>query len=183
MEEPDDELDLAEVKKKSKLPLIILIVFISSLVLAGTVIGTMYVAGLMGGEQSESTGDDEDEESDDEDGDDEEDGAADGPALYLALDPAFVVNFQGQGRAKFLQVSVEVMTRDQGILEAIQQHMPAIRNNLILLFSNQDYDNVSTIDGKEALREEALEEVQSILEEETGDPGVEAVYFTSFVMQ
>lgn len=32
-------------------------------------------------------------------------------------------------------------------------------------------------------REEALEVVQVTLEEETGEPGVEAVYFTSFVMQ
>ncbi|VAX05680.1 hypothetical protein MNBD_GAMMA19-792, partial [hydrothermal vent metagenome] len=38
-------------------------------------------------------------------------------------------------------------------------------------------------EGKETLREEALEVVQQILEEETGDPGIEAVYFTSFVMQ
>ena len=52
-----------------------------------------------------------------------------------------------------------------------------------LFRSSQTYDSVSTLEGKEALREEALSVIQEILEEETGDPGVEAVYFTSFVMQ
>ena len=61
--------------------------------------------------------------------------------------------------------------------------MPAIRNNLVLLFSSQSYERVSTLEGKEALREEALGVVQEVLEQETGDPGVEAVYFTSLVMQ
>jgi len=39
------------------------------------------------------------------------------------------------------------------------------------------------MEGKEALSEEAPEVVQQRLEEETGDPGIEAGYFTSFVMQ
>jgi flagellar FliL protein len=75
------------------------------------------------------------------------------------------------------------MTRDPAVTDLVTLHMPVIRNNLMLLFSNQTYDTVSTLEGKEALREEALEVIQQILEEETGDPGVEAVYFTSFVMQ
>ena len=36
-----------------------------------------------------------------------------GPPLYLALDPPFVVNFQADQLVRFLQVSVEVMSRDQ----------------------------------------------------------------------
>src|SRR5579863_6676362 len=35
-----------------------------------------------------------------------------GPPLYLALDPPFVVNFQADQLVRFLQVSVEVMSRD-----------------------------------------------------------------------
>ncbi|MBN4079189.1 flagellar basal body-associated FliL family protein, partial [Beggiatoa alba] len=91
--------------------------------------------------------------------------------------------FASQGKARFLQITVEVMTRDVTVPDKVKLHMPVIRNNLMLLFSDQSYDSVSTLEGKESLREEALEVVQQILEEETGDPGIEAVYFTSFVMQ
>lgn len=105
------------------------------------------------------------------------------PAIYVSLDPAFVVNFAEGSKAKFLQVTVEVMTRNDQMEQHIRTHMPVIRNNLVLLFSSQTYESVSTLEGKEALREEALNVIQKILEEEIGDPGIEAVYFTSFVMQ
>ena len=105
------------------------------------------------------------------------------PAIYLPIEPTFVVNFSGQGNARFLQISVEVMTRSPEVLEEIETHMPVIRNNLNMLFSDQHYDKISTLEGKERLRAEALEVIRRILEEEAGDPSIEAVYFTTFVMQ
>ncbi len=152
------------------------------------VVGGLFIAGVLpgggeGGAAAEHAAEDEGEA---DAGEDEGDGEADAenqPAIYLPLDPAFVVNFASQGKARFLQITVEVMTRDPVVPENVKLHAPVIRNNLMLLFSSQTYDSVSTLEGKETLREEALEVVQQILEEETGDPGVEAVYFTSFVMQ
>ncbi len=151
------------------------------------VVGGLFIAGILpgGGDSGNSvvTQDDGDEEYDDEEGDEEEEDGELQPAVYLPIDPAFVVNFASQGKARFLQITVEVMTRDVTVPDKVKLHMPVIRNNLMLLFSDQSYDSVSTLEGKESLREEALEVVQQILEEETGDPGIEAVYFTSFVMQ
>lgn len=106
-----------------------------------------------------------------------------GQAVYVALDPPFVVNFEGKGPARFLQISVELMTRDSAMEEEIKKHTPAIRNNLVFLFGSQTYEDVETKEGKERLRNTALVEVQKILKRETGRPGIEALYFTSFVMQ
>jgi len=153
------------------------------------VVGTLFFAGVLsgGGDHAADTtaedGTDDAEDGGHEDGDHVEGDGEILPAIYLPIDPAFVVNFASQGKARFLQVTVEVMTRDPLMPDQITLHMPVIRNNLMLLFSSQSYDGVSTLEGKETLREEALEVVQQILEEETGDPGIEAVYFTSFVMQ
>ena len=36
-----------------------------------------------------------------------------GPPLYVALDPPFVVNFEAEQLVRFLQVTVQVMSRDQ----------------------------------------------------------------------
>lgn len=104
-------------------------------------------------------------------------------ALYVPFTPAFVVNFQGRGRARYLQLTVEVLTYDAKVVELLTQHMPVIRNNLLLLFSSQDQEQLRSMEGKEKLRAQALAEVQKVLEEKTGDIGIEALYFTSFVMQ
>ncbi len=105
------------------------------------------------------------------------------PAIYQPLDPAFVVNINDHGRMRYLQVSMEAMTRDPAIVEELTKHMPLIRNNLVLLLSGQTVEDLHSAEGKELIRQRALEEVQRVLEEEIGDKGIEAIYITSLVIQ
>ncbi len=61
---------------------------------------------------------------------------------------------------------------------------PIIRNDLLLLMGNKQPEEVSSNEGKEALRAAALEAVRKIIAAEGEKPeALEAVYFTSFVMQ
>jgi flagellar FliL protein len=107
-----------------------------------------------------------------------------GPAIYVEFDPPFVVNFEARGMTRFLQVTIQVMTRDPITAELVKQHDPVIRNDLLLLFSNQTYDTISTREGKEKLRAEALQVVATALDSEgASGKSVEQLYFTSFVMQ
>jgi len=105
------------------------------------------------------------------------------PAIYYSLKPAFVVNFASEGRQRFLQTDVSLVIRDADVVAALDLHMPAIRNSLVLLFSAQSFAELQTTEGKETLREQALVNVQTVLRQEIGKPGVEQVLFTSFVMQ
>jgi flagellar FliL protein len=106
------------------------------------------------------------------------------PPVYLALDPPFVVNFESEQAVRFLQVTVQLMSRDPATIELLKANDPVVRNDLLLLFSNQKYTVVSTREGKEALRNEALADVRKVLSTAGGHPDkLEAVYFTSFVMQ
>ena len=73
-----------------------------------------------------------------------------GPPIYLALDPPFVVNFQADQLVRFLQVSVEVMSRDQKTLDLLKANDPVARNDLLILFANQKYATLATPAGKEA---------------------------------
>ena len=107
-----------------------------------------------------------------------------GPPLYLALDPPFVVNFQADQLVRFLQVSVEVMSRDPKALELLKDNDPVLRNDLLILLADQKYSALATPAGKEQLRAAALTVIRKDLAQAGGDPKlVEAVYFTSFVMQ
>jgi len=106
------------------------------------------------------------------------------PALYVALDPPFVVNFEGEQLARFLQITVQIMTRDQPTVELLKANDPVVRNDLLLLFANQKYEVVATRAGKEKLRSDALTTVRHVVEAGGGKAGhIEQVYFTSFVMQ
>lgn len=102
--------------------------------------------------------------------------------IYLALSPAFLVNFDHNGTIRYLQIELQVMARDQDIVDKVEANMPAVRNKVIMLLSAQDYDAVSTVEGKDALRQEVLGAVNESLQL-TGGDAVEEVFFTSFVVQ
>ena len=104
-------------------------------------------------------------------------------AEYLPLDPSFVVNFKDEQSVRFLQVGVTLMSHDPKAIEAAKEANPVIRNALLLLFSNQDASALNGADGKRKLQAEALASVQKIVHQQIGRDGIEAVYFTSFVMQ
>lgn len=109
---------------------------------------------------------------------------ATGPALYTSLHPPIVVNFKDQmGDPHFMQITMEVMARDQGVINAVREHTAAIRNGLILLYSGAVYEEVTTNEGKEKMLADGLAKVQEVISEVSGESGVEAVYFTNLVIQ
>jgi len=105
------------------------------------------------------------------------------PAIYQSFDAPLVVNFEQRSPVKFLQVDLEVMARDEASIDAFTLHRPMIRNNLLLLLARQDYQEISTPEGKEKLRAEITAEINKIMKERGSEQGIEQVFFTKFVMQ
>ena len=105
------------------------------------------------------------------------------PAHYIAMQPAFVVNLADAGSPRYLQLELQLMTRDEAAAAAIEANAPAIRSQLLMLFSQQHADGLVDVDGKKRLQDSALAETRRVMKRETGEPGVDAVYFTSFVIQ
>lgn len=105
------------------------------------------------------------------------------PAIYYPLKPTIIVNFNARGRQRFLQADVSLMVREDDVVAAIEEHSTMLQHGLLMLFSGQDYTELQTAEGKELLRQSALQEVQRLLEQEIGKAGVEQVLFTNFVMQ
>ena len=106
-----------------------------------------------------------------------------GPVQYVELAPAFIVNFPHQGRQRFLQANITVMGRDAQAMEAVIQHMPVLRHNLINLLSARLLLVFEDPSGIEQLRQLATEEVKQVMRREIGRDGIEEVLFTNFVMQ
>jgi flagellar FliL protein len=106
------------------------------------------------------------------------------PPMYTSLHPPLVVNFKDSvGDAHFMQITMEVMAREQTIINSVREHTPVIRNALILLFSSAVYEEITTREGKEKMLADGLQEIQAVMMAQIGEPGVEAVYFTALVIQ
>jgi len=118
-----------------------------------------------------------------------DDDAPPGPPIYLAMDPPLVASIDDGNSIRFLQITIEVMSRTQPTLDAVMAHTPKIRNDLLMLLGRKEITELTSPDGKEKLRQEALGVVQGILEQmgpaKEGDVvgEVEDLYFTSFVVQ
>ncbi len=111
-----------------------------------------------------------------------EEGGAGKAAVYYAIDPPLVVNFEDGSAVRFLQITMEVMAHDPKAIDSVQKNVPLIRNNLLLLMSNRNYQSLMSREGKEKLREEALAEIRAVQKKESG-MDVDDLLFTSFVVQ
>lgn len=105
------------------------------------------------------------------------------PPIYLPLGEPLIVNFADGARLRFVQLGVEVMARDEEVLNAVEANLPVLRNNVLMLFGNLKLESIVTQEGKERMRTLALEEIRAVLLRITGLSGIEDLYFTSFVIQ
>jgi flagellar FliL protein len=103
--------------------------------------------------------------------------------LYLALEPAFVVNFNEGESSRYLQVAVTLMAHDDKAIDTAKAADPVIRDAMVSLLSNQKVAEVDTPAGRKKLQADALAAVQKVVQARLGRPGIEALYFTSFVIQ
>lgn len=105
------------------------------------------------------------------------------PAQYIALEPAFIVNLADTDGVRYLQADVQLQTRDPDTVAAIGLHTPIIRNRLLLLFGQQTSQQLTGRTGKERLQAQALAEVRAVLKAQHAANKVDALLFTSVVIQ
>ncbi|WP_438970002.1 flagellar basal body-associated FliL family protein [Methylophaga sp.] len=170
MAEERDDIEVVEEKDGNKTKLLIIV--ISSLMLAViAIIGIMLVGGGDDAEQDENIENVENVKK---------------AAIYYSVDDPFIVNFSEQSdeAVRYMQVKMKVMAREQAVIDAFTIHLPAIQHELLMLFYSQNYDELQTSEGTKALQQQSLETINRVLKSETSlENELEAVYFTSFIMQ
>jgi len=103
--------------------------------------------------------------------------------IYETIEPAFVVNILDGNRYRYLQIQVDVMSRDQAAITRFDKYQPRIKGELTMLYSAVTSEQAHDAIGRQTLQKDTLDTINRILKEEAGSGGVEAVYFSKFVVQ
>jgi flagellar FliL protein len=175
----------APAKSPSQMKLVIVGALALFVALVGAQVAVPLINGLIAGSHTAAVdGEAEGEEAlaDDEAVEEEEDEPL-APALYTALDPPFIVSFDQEDGARYLQLTLQAMARDEKTIAAVKQHAPAIRNSVLFKLSGYELEVLSTQAGKEQLRHDLLGATNEILAKNGSDLGIEELYFTSLVIQ
>lgn len=170
MAETKDDIEIVE-QPNGKSKLLIIIIAVLILALAG--VGAMFLMG-----------DDTEEETAPENETTETTVKTKATPIYFSVDAPFIINFSNQsnGAVRYLQVKLKVMARDQSVIDSFSLNLPAIQHELLLLLYEQNYDELSTV-GTKALQEKVLAKANEIIKTQGSTGQLEAVYFTSFLMQ
>lgn len=103
--------------------------------------------------------------------------------LYVGMPDPFLFSVEVGHRTRLVQIEVQLMVRGEKSQTDAQRHLPLMESSLLTVFSRQTADIYITAEGKQAVRQEALNELNAVLTEELGTPIIEKVLFTSIVMQ
>lgn len=123
------------------------------------------------------------------------------PLTYLTLVPEFIVNFGPGSKVRYLQVDLQIATRQEASLDTVNTYRPVTRNDILIVLSGVSYEDLKDRAGKEALQKRLLNTINKVVvaaghaapadkkndghgnvDEHIKGP-IENVYFTSFIMQ
>ena len=90
----------------------------------------------------------------------------------------FLVNLAGTHGNKLVKIDMELEVDGPKVEDELDKRKPQIRDIIIILLSSKTYDQVTTKEGKESLRDEVKETVNSFLVKGK----IKKVYFTNFIV-
>jgi len=103
--------------------------------------------------------------------------------FYVPLQPAFVTNYGGPGRLKYLKADITLMVEGLESQQIVEQQLALVRNTIVLILSRQNENNVVTSAGQERIRQQLLQGLNEAFTREVGQPLVSEVLFTNFIYQ
>lgn len=91
----------------------------------------------------------------------------------------FIVNLQSENGGRFLKVSMNIELSSEELQAEIDSKVSVIRDIVIRTLSSKTFEEISTIKGKDRLKDELVDSINEIL----ADGHLNNVYFTDFVIQ
>ena len=108
----------------------------------------------------------------------EEKGSEDPAKPRYSLD-TFIVNLSDKGGKRYLRVTMDLVLSNEALTQELDDRLSEVRHNILMILPTKSLRDISSVEGKIALRNEILAKINSFLE--TG--GITDLYFTEFVIQ
>lgn len=89
----------------------------------------------------------------------------------------FIINLAGSKGRKVAKVNMELELKGEGVADEIDKRKAQIRDIIIIILSSKTFDEVSDRDGKENLRNEIKDTINSFLTKGK----INNVFFTEFI--
>jgi len=99
---------------------------------------------------------------------------------YIEMSPKFTVNLDK--RNKYLVINVQLMVEGEKFIERVKKHLPALRHELIMIYSGRAVADLQTMEQREALRKETKKLIIKALEKHSNSDGFRDVFFTEFLV-
>lgn len=90
-----------------------------------------------------------------------------------------IVNLAGHGGKRYLRVTMALELSEPESVATIESRLPQIRDAVLMILPTKTYDEISTTDGKIALRNQVMEKINTLMTKGR----VNNIYFTEFVVQ
>lgn len=146
----DEELELDVTQPKgNKMVTILLIVVIVLVLIIGGVGAWLFLGSGSSDDAASDSGATEEKQL--------------GPITYLTLVPEFVVNFGPTSKVRYLQVDIQIASRDEHALQMVNTYRPVIRNDILVLLSGLSFAELKVRAGKEALQKNILNTINTIV--------------------
>ena len=190
-----DEETEVEVKKKSPLVKIILIAVVAILVLAGTVVGTLFVTGFF--DKKDTSAAEAQLKALEQEASGAKNAASeaqpkkvtkDSPELtrfenhYMDLEKDLVANLTNS--RKVIAVKLAIMTHyDERVFKNVKKHEFALRSTALDVMRLTVDADLSQPDFRKKMAEKIRLDLNAVLEKYEDFGGIEEVFFTSFVAQ
>ena len=94
------------------------------------------------------------------------------------LDSMIVNLADGDGR-RYLRTTMEAELVDDSVSQQITERLPQIKDTILKITSTRRFEDICSIEGKNALRDEIVATLNGILKKES----ITNLYFTEFVVQ
>jgi flagellar FliL protein len=101
-----------------------------------------------------------------------------GAPTLVPLAP-FIVNLSGDQGQRYLRLVAQVEVRGELAKEALEKHLPEVRNHLIFLLSSKTFGDISSTQGKYDLQADITKNINDTLD----GPFIKKTYFTEFIVQ
>ncbi len=105
------------------------------------------------------------------------------PVAYVNIPQPFLFNVTGDKKDRLVQIKVQLMVRGTENENLARYHSPLIESSLLSTFASATVEQLRTANGRVELRDKATSDIKASLSRAVGQPVIERVLFTDFVIQ